>query len=478
MLGTVGASRARALQGSLISDVKTASEEYGVPAELLLAMGYVNTLWEMPSQRLGDYDPGNIHGMGGYGIMRLREDPETDTLAKAAGLTGISREDLESDRAANIKGGAAVLAKIQGGNPSSINGWYDAVAEYSDGPLYANQVYMTLQDGASKAISSGEEVTLAHQPRAEPREMFQTFSSADYDRATFYGAYSGNYYNASRGATQINRIVIHVVQGSWAGAINWFNDPRAGVSAHYVVRRSDGKIGQCVRDQDIAYHAGNLEWNKTAIGIEHEGYADNQGNWTDSMLRSSARLSANLCKKWSIPIDRDHIVGHVEVPGSTHYCPGRYFPYSRYMDLVRRYARGSGDSYVQVVDNSGRRFSASSNWSRSEYSSQRYGEDYRFVKPKNVDDGVSYRFDTPARGRYAVYAWWPANSGYNSRTRFWILTSDGWKREVRTQRKNGGRWVELGRYTMDAGDKVRVKISRRSSANGYIVADAVKIRKL
>src|SRR5215212_6626984 len=59
----------------LAKEFGVASAEYGVPEELLLAVGYVNTRWEMPSPALGAYEPGNLHGMGGYGIMRLRRDP-------------------------------------------------------------------------------------------------------------------------------------------------------------------------------------------------------------------------------------------------------------------------------------------------------------------------------------------------------------------------------------------------------------------
>jgi len=33
---------------SLAKEFEAASKRYGVPEELLLAMGYVNTLWEMP----------------------------------------------------------------------------------------------------------------------------------------------------------------------------------------------------------------------------------------------------------------------------------------------------------------------------------------------------------------------------------------------------------------------------------------------
>ena len=73
----------------------------------------------------------------------------------------------------------------------------------------------------------------------------------------WYPAHPNNYTAANRpNSHRIDRVVIHVTQGSWSGAVNWFQNPNAGVSAHYTVRSSDGKIAQSVSDTNIAYHAG------------------------------------------------------------------------------------------------------------------------------------------------------------------------------------------------------------------------------
>jgi N-acetyl-anhydromuramyl-L-alanine amidase AmpD len=74
----------------------------------------------------------------------------------------------------------------------------------------------------------------------------------------WYPAHSNNYTTANwPNSHKIDRIVVHVTQGSWSSALNWFQNPSADVSAHYTVRSSDGKIGQSVSDLNIAYHAGN-----------------------------------------------------------------------------------------------------------------------------------------------------------------------------------------------------------------------------
>ena len=338
LLGTAG-GRVLAQSGpSLDEEFRSAAAEYDVPRELLLAMGYTNTLWEMPPPTASDYEPGDLHGRGAYGIMQLYQNPSRDTLGQAAVLTGLSEQALKSKRAANVRGGVAVLSAMAGGTrPSGFDGWYEPVAEYGDTDLYAQEVFQTLERGASATISTGESLRLFPQDVTFPT-MVTSWASMDYGGATWRPAYSGNYsgrFNRERDVN-INRLVVHVAQGTVAGTVSWFQDSRSNVSAHYVVG-DGGAVVQCVRHEDVAWHAGNWTWNKHSIGIEHGGYADNRNTWTDAKYRASARLAAYCCRRHKIPVDRRHIVGHREVPGSTHYCPGRYFDYARYLKLIRRY---------------------------------------------------------------------------------------------------------------------------------------------
>jgi N-acetyl-anhydromuramyl-L-alanine amidase AmpD len=492
--GVVGpGTNAGAQAGSLDAEFGTAAKEYEVPKELLLAMGYVNTRWEMPPPEASDHKKGkpkegDPEARGSYGIMQLVQNPSTDTLGEAAKLTKTSEERLKTDREQNIRGGAAVLAEMQGDTkPKDLNEWYDAVAKYGGGPSYAEQVYQALKEGASVRISTGEEVTLEPQEGVEPRQMLSAQVAGDYPGSTWYGASSNNYTSANRPSSNpINKIVIHVTQGSWSSAINWFLDPNAQSSAHYTVRSSDGFIGQSVQEKDIAWHAGNWPYNQTSVGIEHEGYISDPSWFTDAMYRSSAKLSAYLCNKYGIPIDRDHIIGHNEVPDpynpgwyggvDHHQDPGGYWDWDKYMSYVKYYAGSTSTAYKQVVDNSdSSRFYATSDWGTSSYSSQRHGSDYRFTKPGTTYNGASFKVNTPSTGNYAVYGWWPANSGYNDQVVFWIWTSNGWVSKTVSQRTKGGKWVNLGTYAMDAGDDWNIEVSNLSSGKGYIIADAVKI---
>jgi N-acetyl-anhydromuramyl-L-alanine amidase AmpD len=157
-------------------------------------------------------------------------------------------------------------------------------------------------------------------------------------RAVWRPADWSNYTAAYRGAGQIDSVVIHVTQGSYASAVNWFQTPGSGVSAHYVVRSYDGQIAQCVDDTGIAWHAGTWRANRTSLSIEHEGYFDDPTWFTDEMYHSSAMLVAHLCGWWGIPINRRRILGHYEV--SYTDCPGPWWWWDYYMDLVWSYAWG------------------------------------------------------------------------------------------------------------------------------------------
>jgi N-acetylmuramoyl-L-alanine amidase CwlA len=142
-------------------------------------------------------------------------------------------------------------------------------------------------------------------------------------------AYSGNY--TRRASRAIRRIVIHTVEGSEASCVSWFQNPRARVSAHYVVSHA-GRITQMVPDMSVAWHA--TSFNADSIGIENEGYASRDG-WTAAQYAALAHLVRSLCDRYGIPITRQAIVGHYQVPGSGKVDPGRYFEWDRFLDLVR-----------------------------------------------------------------------------------------------------------------------------------------------
>jgi N-acetyl-anhydromuramyl-L-alanine amidase AmpD len=157
------------------------------------------------------------------------------------------------------------------------------------------------------------------------------------------------------GGRQIDLIVIHTMEMDEKGetaenCAEWFRNPNAKVSAHYCVDADS--IVQCVRDQDVGWHAPGA--NHDGIGIEHAGRAKQTGrDWSDAysaaMLDRSAALVAHLCRTYKIPVTwlyaadlkagKRGITTHKAVSDAfkrgTHWDPGTGFPVEAYLALVR-----------------------------------------------------------------------------------------------------------------------------------------------
>lgn len=114
----------------------------------------------------------------------------------------------------------------------------------------------------------------------------------------------------------IDRIVIHWFGvGKQASADAQFQKPN-GTSAHYSIE--DNSIHQYVKEENVAYHAGNYAMNQRSIGIEHSAEPDRPA--TEITYKNSGLLVADICKKYNIPADRQHIIKHSEVKATQ--CPG------------------------------------------------------------------------------------------------------------------------------------------------------------
>ena len=195
----------------------------------------------------------------------------------------------------------------------------------------------------SPVIIAGEEVkTIEGTP-------FQRTNNADYPGALWNAAASCNY--SSRNGTAITHVTLHTVQGTYAGAISWFKNCQAQVSAHYVIRSSDGQITQMVQEADKAWHVGTE--NPYTIGIEHEGYINNPSWYTTAMYNASAALVRNICQRRSIPRNSTwfgdacsgstsaclvksciRIKAHQQYINQTHTDVGPNWDWNRYYQLV------------------------------------------------------------------------------------------------------------------------------------------------
>lgn len=141
---------------------------------------------------------------------------------------------------------------------------------------------------------------------------------------------------------KINSIVIHDTETSYANTIAIFQNPAAYVSSNYVIQSSTGNITEMVRPQDVAWAVGDWYDNTHSISIEHEGFAAQGSAWyTQVMYRASADLVRYLAHRFGVPLGRQHIVGHDNVPGPTdaytaaqHWDPGPFWNWTYYMSLL------------------------------------------------------------------------------------------------------------------------------------------------
>jgi N-acetyl-anhydromuramyl-L-alanine amidase AmpD len=359
---------------------------------------YLNSLPEAPhavgEDRRGDDSREELPA--GHGGPSEGPSPEAlQTIDRAEQLSGQTKEELRSDVTANIRGGAALLSGYQqeiggpAGSESDPAAWYGAVAKYSGATTedaakaFADEVFATIRSGVSRLTDDGHQVTLnarAVTPdlswllrlglrRLErpdglecPNDIACEWLPASYglkgdgSNPSNYGQYD----KANRPQGQkIEYIVIHDAEGYYEGTTRLAQNLNYAASWHYTMRSVDGQTAQHIKAKDVGWHAGNWYVNGKAIGIEHEGFAA-QGTWyTETMYRTSAKLVRHLALSLGIPLDRQHIIGHDNVPGITpprvgamHWDPGPYWDWSHYFDLLKRpfFSTGTARTGMVTID--------------------------------------------------------------------------------------------------------------------------------
>jgi cell wall-associated NlpC family hydrolase len=137
-------------------------------------------------------------------------------------------------------------------------------------------------------------------------------------------------------------------------------------------------------------------------------------------------------------------------------------------------AMDSPTDYSQVVDNdSSGRFKAPG-WGTESSAQYYYGENYGVEKPAGSTRPAQFKVEIPAEDYYSVYAWWPAGTGNSTAARFGISTISGIKWTEVNQRRDGGDWVKIGDYQMEAGDSYAIQVSP-DGGSGAVIADAVAV---
>jgi hypothetical protein len=307
--------------------------------------------------------------------------PRLHTLDVAAQLIGASTDEVRTDPRQSVRAGAALLASYEkaavGSLPADAGRWWAGVARYSQSPdrggarQFVQRVFDTVRSGASRLTADGQTVTLPADPSVQPVDpgtvplapadapapttpeatpapecpatLSCAFVPAAYKQNSSTPDDFGNYNVSARpgNGEDVRYIVIHDMEGTYQGSIDEFKNSTAYASAHYLIA-DDGRVTQMVQLKDEAWHAANKTVNMHSVGVEHEGYAIRTGDWfTEQEYDSSADLVKFLAQKFGIPLDREHVIGHDEVPGvldanvkTQHWDPGPYWDWNHYMTLL------------------------------------------------------------------------------------------------------------------------------------------------
>ena len=312
-----------------------AAAEFKVPVEILMAAGQVQSNWAQASESM----------YGSWGVMGIIENPFIQQISIAASLLKTTPEKIKNEARQNIRAAAALLSLYQKNRPvaNELKDWFASVRDLTglqDEEMktsLAHRFYEVIKEG-SKTVSLWAEIILIppaagiHLPENikttnTGNTQPNTVTATDYPNAIAnYTTCTSNYGSRPAGSS-INFYFVHyVATGTYQGAISWFLNCTSGVSAHYVVKNSNGEITQVVAEADRAYSQGVTIYNDQGIGTEHEVLAANLTMWdSEPLLNAAASLCADVCNRRAIPkvrravnLDKG-IYGHSDVRATS--CP-------------------------------------------------------------------------------------------------------------------------------------------------------------
>jgi N-acetyl-anhydromuramyl-L-alanine amidase AmpD len=372
------------------------SQYPGLPKGILESMAYSASHMNNLQPHTGD-DHTNCMGMPErFGLFGFIEDGKgyfKNNLVEVSKLSNITPAQFKNDVRLQILSTAKYLnreagsRRVAGAGAESFASVLESISEIPDDgttvnayarSLYTYDVYDNMQRGFGSPTvnraamkvdmekiypvktlralrASGVQIDYGNDRVVSPDNAVEqnisadaiSVLSADYGPAIWSAAHANN-FGVGRGGAAVTNVTIHTAEGSYAGTISWFKNSTAKVSAHYVIRSSDGQVTQMVLEKNKGYHV--LNHNGYTIGIEHEGFVSDAKWYTNSMYSSSAALVRNICTKYSIskaacfkgaatsgtnpqPVTV-RIKGHQHYSGNTHTDPGKNWNWTKYAALI------------------------------------------------------------------------------------------------------------------------------------------------
>jgi len=174
-----------------------------------------------------------------------------------------------------------------------------------------------------------------------------------------YPFIQAKHFTVGRNNIKPRLIVVHTMEtpetrGRAYQVAQWFAGPSSPqASAHYMV--DDAEIFQSVKEEDTAWAVDDFALNEASISIEHAGVAaQTSAEWQDIYstheLANSAKLAADIAKRWGIPAvklapadilaGKSGFCGHIDITKAKdisggHTDPGLNFPWDSYLEAVK-----------------------------------------------------------------------------------------------------------------------------------------------
>ena len=346
-----------------------------IPKGLLEAVSFTNTHCHHLTDADYTFDDSTAMPRA-YGLMGLVKNGKNyfrENLFTVSQLSGIEVGEMLESPSANVMAYASAFAKIYDGK--GMKSCLLAVSELSELPMGEEKDVFPMNVMLYSVCSFLNDEVMAERFDFQKYDIdlksvfgddlpflsakgLRVSGESDYPNAIWNPAPVCNFGERTN---PVSGVVIHYTEGSYAGCISWFKNCDAQVSAHYVIRSSDGQVTQMVREADKAWHARSA--NAYTIGIEHEAYGDIVSYFTDAMYKSSADLVRDICSRYET-IDghrtfyRDtldsgirlneglhslggesactKIRGHQHYPDQSHTDPGSYWDWNYYYKLINQ----------------------------------------------------------------------------------------------------------------------------------------------
>ena len=274
-----------------------------IPRGWLEAVSFTNTQCHHLTDENYFHDTPNAMPRA-YGLMGLVMDGKgyfRENLHLVAELSGISEAEILESPASNVMAYAKAFERLVNEDKATeANGYLSVVQQLSELPIGEEKDVFPMQSMLYSVCTFLNSVQYAEQlgfPNYHidlkvtfpeyyellSAEGLQVARGSDYPYAIWKPAPDCNF---SQRTDPVSGVVIHYTEGSYAGCISWFQNCDASVSAHYVIRSSDGQVTQMVREADKAWHARSA--NAYTIGIEHEAYGNIWSFFTDVSIFSQS----------------------------------------------------------------------------------------------------------------------------------------------------------------------------------------------